>query len=92
MTVSTSTRVLTSPDLTLADIGDEAVVLDPSSGTYFGLNPVATRILTLATDPITTSELVDNLLSEFEVDRQVLARDVARFVSDLVRRGILKTQ
>ena len=91
MTVSTSTRVMASPDLTLADLGDEAVVLDPSSGTYFGLNAVATRILTLAADPVTTDELVSMLLKEFEVDRRVLARDVAGFVSDLVRRGILIT-
>ncbi|MGB3541480.1 HPr-rel-A system PqqD family peptide chaperone [Rubrivirga sp.] len=83
---------MASPDLTLADLGDEAVVLDPSSGTYFGLNAVATRIITLATDPVTTDELVDRLLTEFEVDRHVLARDIAGFVSDLVRRGILITQ
>lgn len=89
MTISTSTLVVASPDLTVADLGDEAVILDPSTGKYFGLNTVATRILAHAADPISIEDLVGRLLSEFEVSADVLSRDVTAFVADLTQRGIL---
>ena len=89
MTTPTSTMVATSPDLTLADLGDEAVVMDPSTGKYFGLNAVGTRILSLAAEPIPLDDLIEQLLAEYDVPLDVLTRDVTAFVADLTQRGIL---
>lgn len=92
MAISTSTVLVTSPDLTVADLGDEAVVLDPSTGKYFGLNAVGTRILSLAASPTHLDDLIEQLHAEYEVPRAVLTRDVTAFVEDLTRRGILVTR
>ena len=90
MLLSNETQVVVSQDLAIADLGDEAVVLDPTSGTYFGLNEVASRILALASEATTVGEIVDQLIDEFEVERRVLAADVATFVQDLAQRGMVR--
>ena len=90
MLLPNETQVALSPDLAVADLGDEAVILDPASGTYFGLNEVASRILALAREETTVGEIVDRLIDEFEVDRSILAADVTAFVQDLARRGMIR--
>lgn len=90
MSLSNETKVVLSQEIAVADLGDEAVVLDPTTGTYFGLNEVAARILALAGEPTTVGRIVDQLLDEFEVERRVLSADVQAFVADLARRGMLR--
>lgn len=89
MTPAIDTPVVVSNQLAVADLGDEAVVLDPSTGNYFGLNEVAARILELAHEPTTVGEIVDRLLTEYNVSRDRLTVDVSAFVEDLARRGFL---
>ena len=89
MDLSPDTRVSASDDLALADLGDEAVLLDPESGKYFALNAVAVRIVELALEGSTVGGMVDRLHDEFEVERRTLQRDVESFVTDLGRRRIL---
>ena len=89
MDLSPDTRVSAADDLALADLGDEAVLLDPGSGKYFALNAVAVRIVELALDGSTVGAMVDRLHEEFEVDRSTLRRDIESFVADLAQRKIL---
>lgn len=90
MTIDSDTTVILSPNLAVADLGDEAVVLDPTSGNYFGLNEVAARILELAREETTVDRIVDQLLVEYDVEPERLRRDVAEFVGDLQRRGLVE--
>ena len=89
MTLSPDTVLSVPQGLSVADLGGEAVVLDPVGGEYFGLNEVAARILTLIGDGTTLSQVVDRLLTEYEVDRAQLEADVQVFVVDLNRRGLV---
>lgn len=90
MTLSAETPVVISQTLTIADLGNEAVVLDPNSGMYFGLNEVAARILALAQSPTTIGEIVGQLYEEFDVDQSQLTADVSAFVGDLEKRGMIR--
>ncbi len=90
MPLPNETQVVLSQEIAVADLGDEAVILDPTSGTYFGLNEVAARILALAGEPTTVGQIVDRLLDEFDVERSVLSSDVDTFVQDLADRGMIK--
>lgn len=89
MRLQPETIISVARDIAVADLGDESVVLDPTSGKYFGLNEVAARIITIAKEETTFERVVDQLLSEFEVDRSRLESDVALFVQDLEGRGLL---
>ncbi len=90
MDLSLETPVMIEQGVAVADLGDEAVLLDPQSGNYFGLNDVATRILELAGERTTVARIVDQMMGEFEVERPQLESDVIAFVRELKQNGLLR--
>jgi len=78
-----------SPDVVFRDLEGEAVILDLSSGTYFGLNEVGTRVWRLVDEGHSTSRIVEIVSSEYEADRDTIERDVARLIDDLHSRRLI---
>lgn len=81
-------RLIAAPDLMMADLEGEAVLLHTQSGRYFGLNEVATRIWELTTEPTPVHEVVTRLQSEYDIDPETLQLDVLRFAGELVARQL----
>ena len=71
------------------DVGDETVILDLTSGTYFGLDPVGARMWQLFCEKRTLSDVCDVMVAEYEVTRHDLERDVLRLASELVTKGLV---
>ena len=69
-------------------VGDETVLLELTSGTYYGFDPVGTRIWTLLKEGRTRSEICARLTEDFDVSVEQVEADVARFLDELVERGI----
>jgi len=70
----------------------EAVLLDTDGGAYFGLNAVGTRVWELIGAAGTTeADLLTTLLTEFDVSREVLAKDLTDLLAGLQKRGLIKT-
>lgn len=70
-------------------VGEEKVILDLASGTYFGLDPVGARIWQLMGEGKTLSEICDTMLDEYEVTRDALERDVIELAQELSARGLI---
>ena len=78
------------PDQVLArQIGGETVMLDLAQGTYFGLDPVGARIWQLLADGKTLAEVCDAMMTEYDVTRDDIERDVARLAEELADRGLI---
>ena len=88
--IDLDTTVTTTEALAVADLGGESVVLDPASGRYYGLNEVAARIVQLAAGSARLGDIVEQILTEYDVEREQLARDVQSFVSDLASKGLIQ--
>lgn len=74
-----------------ADIDGERVLLAPSSLTYFGLNPVGARVWDLVgSDGIVKESLLDQLLSEFDVDAETCRTDVDDFITAATKAGTVQ--
>ena len=84
--------VTIAPGLASADLGGEAVILDPASGRYFGLNEVAARILELVRNPQAVSQIEEALAAEYDVDRDRLREDIYGFLSTLASRGLVRIE
>jgi hypothetical protein len=82
-----STFVL-SKDAIFRDLNGDAVVLDLASGTYFGLNPVGTRIWQLIERHGRLRTVLDALRQEYEVEQDELERDLLDLVSRLADAGL----
>ena len=70
-------------------VGDETVLLDLSSGIYFGLDGVGKRIWESVADGLSLRETAAAIAAEFEVEEAQAQADLIEFATDLVERGLL---
>lgn len=80
-----------SPDVLYRDLEGQAVILDLSSGLYFGLNEVGTRIWTLMAEGRDISTIVQALAREFDADESTIERDVRDLVDLLRSRNLISS-
>jgi hypothetical protein len=74
-----------------AELDDESVLLDVSSGLYYGLDEVGSRIWTLLNEALDLETIVSRLADEYEAAPDELRRDVVAFVDALAGRGLVRT-
>lgn len=84
-----SGRIKRSNDVLAAPLDNSLLMLDVEQGKYFGLNGAGPRIWELLEQPVTEQELVETLLAEYEVTREVCAAEVAAFLASLRERHLL---
>ena len=83
------TRLSIPPQVMSRPVGDETVLLDLESGTYFGLDGVGKRIWESIDKGLTLRDTVDVIETEYEVDKDKARADVIEFVRDLIERGLV---
>jgi hypothetical protein len=71
------------------ELGGEIVILDLTSGNYFGLDEVGARIWKLIGEGKTLGETLDILLAEYEVERPQLEADLLGLVERLEAQGLV---
>ena len=69
---------------------EETIALNVESGRYHGLNPVAARMVEVASDRPTIGAAVAPLAQEFEQPEEVIARDLEGLCRDLLERGLIE--
>lgn len=89
MSIDLATTIRRNADIMHTELGDEVVMMDIDAGAYFGLDVVGARIWSLVEQPATLSAVVDQLLTEFDVDRAQCESSVREFAGELVEQGIL---
>lgn len=78
-----------SPDVVFRELAGESVVLDLSSGRYFGLNAVGTRVWQLIGQGETVEGLLHSVTAEYDADASTIERDVLALLDDLEKRGLV---
>jgi hypothetical protein len=78
-----------SDDAVFRELGDEAVVLNLATGTYFGLNAVALRVWQLIEEVGLLRDVRDAVVREFEVDPDTATRDLSNLIEQLSTRGLV---
>ena len=71
------------------EVGDETVILDLASGTYYGLDPVGARIWQLISEKDSLVQVCDVMVLEFETTREVIENDVLTLVQTLMERKLV---
>ncbi len=78
-----------SPDAVESAVGDETVILHLVNGTYYGLDPVGTRIWAMIKDGTATPDICRRLADEYQVELPTIETDARKFLTDLEAQGIL---
>jgi hypothetical protein len=77
------------PDLEVQVLDGEAVILNTRTGAYFGTNPVGTHIWQLYGEGKTVAEVVEGVVTRFDVDAERAQSDVLAFTESLLKGGLL---
>ena len=71
------------------ELQGEGVLLQLDTGEYFGLDEIGQRMWALMVEHGDLAVVETRLLDEFEVEPETLARDLDRFVDELVARRLV---
>jgi hypothetical protein len=88
--ISLESRVEISGDVVSRELEGEAVILNLESGTYFGLDPVGTRIWSLLQEHRSLRRVFEVVLHEYEVAPERLEGDMLRLVKELRTKGLVR--
>lgn len=71
-------------------MGEEVVMLDMDSGFYFGLNSVASVIWGMMANEIGFEALIDQLMTQFDVERFLCEADTKELLDQLLEKNIIR--
>lgn len=76
-------------DVSIAEVADGAVLLNPHNGNYFGLDTTALFIFRQFDGARNCDAIVDAVIDSFEVDRATAAADLEKLARDLEANGLI---
>ena len=79
-----------SPEVVIREVGAETMLLDLASGTYYGLDPVGAKFLSLVEQGNSPLSARDTMLEQYDVEPAVLDRDLEALLDSLSLNGIVK--
>ncbi len=84
------TRYQRRPDIRLTALEGEGVVLHLGARRYFSVNETGLLLLEALKEPRTFPELVDKVLSEYEVTPEIAADTTREFLDQCVTAGVVE--
>jgi|GEM_PF-1220331 PqqD family protein of HPr-rel-A system len=84
--------VTIADDVVLSHVVDETVLMNPSSGEYFGLNATGRAMLERARVMTSVEEVVAALATEYDVDEDQLQQDFIGLLRELESAGLVSVR
>lgn len=81
--ISLSSRVVRRDGNVVSDMDGEKVMLNISKGKYYNLGELGGSIWEIISTPTEVNEIINTLLSEYEVERSVCEQQVLIFINSL---------
>ncbi len=85
-------KVIFADTVFAQEVDGEMVLLDMNSENYFGLDEVGTAIWQAIQEKETLKEVFDLLLEQYDVESDVLEKDLLDFVGKLVESGLVAVE
>ena len=90
MTISFSDRVRVPDDVLISNLQQESVILNLDRERYYGLDDVGTRFLSVLNTSDSIEAAYNALVEEYDVDEEVLRKDLLTLVENLIEQGIVQ--
>jgi len=88
--VNLQSKVAIPEEVMTRRVGDETVILDLATGTYFGLDRVGADMWQLMGEGRTLAEVCDAMQALYEATREQLERDVVELAEKLRAQGLVR--
>ncbi|MCH1640131.1 lasso peptide biosynthesis PqqD family chaperone [Paenibacillus timonensis] len=73
----------------VSDMDGDKVMMGIDTGKYYNLGKVGGRIWELVSTPVTVTQLVDALASEYDIDRELCEEQVISFLTRLSQENLI---
>ena len=87
-----NTKVTFADTVFAQEVDGEMVLLDMNSENYFGLDAVGTDIWQAMQEEDTLKEVLAVLLVQYEVEEEILKKDLFHFVEKLQESGLIEVE
>ncbi|HTG71772.1 MAG TPA: lasso peptide biosynthesis PqqD family chaperone [Candidatus Udaeobacter sp.] len=88
-TIALSDFITASEQNIVSDMGGEKVMLSVRNGNYYNLGAVGGRIWDCLESPISVKQVIEQLLSEYDAEREECERHVISFLEHLRKEGLI---
>ena len=85
-------KIIFSDTVFAQEVDGEMVLLDMESENYFGLDEVGTAIWQAMQEKETLQEVLEALLEQYDVEAEILERDLSDFVTKLLESGLVEVR
>jgi hypothetical protein len=89
MSISLNSHLMIPEEVLSTTVGDESVLLNLRTGTYFGLDVVGTRFFQLLGAGDRLSTVHRTMMDEFEVSAERLEHDLLHLSEQMAAKGLL---
>ena len=89
--ITEKTKIVKNKDIEVTDFENEKVMMNLEIGRYFTLNEVGSRIWDLLDKNDDVEGIINGLLEEYEVSREMCSEQVFKYLEELEQYGIIKT-
>ena len=87
--LDTNQKISRQDGLIAVPMDGDLVMMNISTGTYFGINPVGVMIWELLETPHTMAQICHHMMEKYAVDQETCLRDVRNFVEQMLRENIV---
>jgi Coenzyme PQQ synthesis protein D (PqqD) len=88
--LSRESVVVVAKDQVSSDVGDESVILNMKSGSYYGLDPVGRRVWSMMQTSQPIAKLHEAMIEEFDVDPARCEQDLMELLEQLLKEGLIE--
>ncbi|HEX3007867.1 MAG TPA: lasso peptide biosynthesis PqqD family chaperone [Bacteroidales bacterium] len=87
--LNTDSIVQRNPKLIANQMDGEIVMMSVENGEYYGLDEIGSRIWELIESPVSVDQLINSLMTEFDVNHEECLNDTLEFLEDLRGKDLL---
>ena len=88
--IEATTRVTVSPSVYLREFGEELVLLEFGKGEYYALDAIGAAILRRLSNGAAVGEVVDAIVADYDVARDVALADVIALVTQMKEQSLIE--
>jgi hypothetical protein len=92
LTVTENSTVVATAGQVSTELDGRAVILDVTSGTYYELNEVGSRVWALMQTAIRVAAIHEQLLAEYDVDPELCKQDLLALLRQLASVGLIQVE
>jgi len=90
--IKSQNKIILNQELLQSEIDGETIMMSIDNGKYYGLNTVASRIWELIKKEPLFEELINTLISEYNIDKKQCETETIDFLQNLLENKLIKIE